>query len=98
MLNHSIFLVNFSKKILSYKCINKIRFFQSDEDDCEYPDWYHQKCFFQTHLPRTEAAFDGYTNLRYADQLAIRVQLGTFFLNTNVHLRLILFIENLLSL
>lgn len=50
--------------------------FQSDEEDSLYPDWYHQKCFFQANLARTEAAFDGFAKLRYDDQIAIKVQLG----------------------
>ncbi|XP_031626910.1 poly [ADP-ribose] polymerase-like [Contarinia nasturtii] len=50
---------------------------QSNEDDCQLPQFYHMKCFFKTCLPRTEAAFDGYANLRFADQLAIKVHLGT---------------------
>lgn len=35
------------------------------------------KCFFKTCLPRTEAALDGFTKLRYTDQLAIKVHLGS---------------------
>lgn len=50
--------------------------FQSEEDDCTYPEWYHQKCFFKTHLPKTEAVFCGFAKLRYADQLIIKKQLG----------------------
>lgn len=53
-----------------------VHLLQSEEDDCQYPDWYHQKCFFQTHLPKTEAAFDGFANLRYSDQLGIKERLG----------------------
>lgn len=49
---------------------------QSDDDDCQYPEWYHQGCFFKTRLPPTEAAFDGFALLRYMDQLAIRDDLG----------------------
>lgn len=50
--------------------------FQSDDEDCQYPQWYHQSCFFKTRLPQTEAAFDGFALLRYTDQLTIRDELG----------------------
>ncbi|KAJ6649063.1 Poly [ADP-ribose] polymerase [Pseudolycoriella hygida] len=67
------------------KCYNQIRtdclqigiMMQSDDEDCQYPQWYHQACFFKTRLPRTEAAFDGFALLRYTDQLSIRDILGT---------------------
>lgn len=51
-------------------------FSQSDDEDCQYPQWYHQSCFFKTRLPSTEAALDGFALLRYSDQLTIRDELG----------------------
>ncbi|KAG4065356.1 hypothetical protein HA402_012301 [Bradysia odoriphaga] len=66
------------------KCEKKVRsgavkiaiMMQSEDDDCQYADWYHMKCFFKIRLPKTEAAFDGFAILRYADQQLIKVQLG----------------------
>lgn len=49
---------------------------QSEDDDCQYTDWYHMKCFFKVRLPKTAAAFDGFANLRYADQQLLKLQLG----------------------
>lgn len=66
------------------------RLFKSDEDDCQHPQWYHQHCFFKTRLPLTEAVFDGFPQLRYSDQTAIRNDLGSeqiFFLRSNFSIR-----------
>lgn len=51
-------------------------YFKSDEDDFEYPEWYHLDCFFKTRLPLTEAAFDGFALLRYKDQMTITEKIG----------------------
>ncbi|XP_055300035.1 poly [ADP-ribose] polymerase-like [Sitodiplosis mosellana] len=59
---------------------------QSDDDDCCIPRWYHVKCFFKTCLPRTEAAFDGFAKLRYADQLTIKEHLGTLEVNHDIEI------------
>lgn len=56
--------------------LNDFIFIKSNDEDCHYPDWYHMKCFFKFRLPQTEAAFDGFAKLRYADQLALKVHLG----------------------
>lgn len=38
--------------------------------------WYHRECFFEVRLPPTEAAFDGFAQLRYAHQMAMKEDLG----------------------
>lgn len=56
---------------------------QSNLDDLYYPEWYHQECFFKTRLPATEAGFDGFAQLRYTDQLAIKEDLGMYLILIN---------------
>lgn len=36
-------------------------------------------CFFEIHHPHTDADFDGFANLRYADQLTMKKHLGESF-------------------
>lgn len=45
-------------------------------DDCLEPAWYHMDCFFTVRRPPTEAGFDGFSLLRYADQQEIKRNLG----------------------
>lgn len=40
--------------------------------------WYHQQCFFKIRQPASFAAFDGFANLRYAHQVAMKKNLGQF--------------------
>ncbi|XP_031638340.1 poly [ADP-ribose] polymerase-like [Contarinia nasturtii] len=51
---------------------------QSVEDDFRFPVWHHKICFFTSYLPQTVAAFDGFTKLRYIDQIAIKECIGIF--------------------
>lgn len=49
---------------------------QSMTDDCLEPKWFDRKCFFKDRRPASETVIDGYAKLRFADQMAIRKQLG----------------------
>ncbi|XP_031628011.1 poly [ADP-ribose] polymerase-like isoform X2 [Contarinia nasturtii] len=63
------------KKIRS-GCLNIAILMQSEDDDCQYADWFHQKCFFTIRMPKSPKFFDGFAKIRYADQIAIKKQLG----------------------
>lgn len=49
---------------------------QSNLEDVKHPVWYHRECFLKVRLPQTEAAFDGFAQLRYEHQMALRNDLG----------------------